>query len=115
MYALNARTGSLKWIYNTTHNAYPATYPAVSGNVVYVANGKLFGLDSKTGSLEWEYPLNEFMESSPVISEGMMYVTSMKVGGEESYLYAFSQPHGGGTKERAIGFEAVNYAKIGLL
>ncbi|GAA1991461.1 PQQ-binding-like beta-propeller repeat protein [Kitasatospora viridis] len=88
-YALDAKTGATKWVYDTTPVAGPADAShqnlirdgaAVSGGRVYFGDsrGYVYALDTKTGKLDWaakadDHPLAE-MTSSPLVSDGKVYI-----------------------------------------
>lgn len=73
MRALNASTGSEIWNYPTE----PDSPPAVYGGYIYF--GTLDGvcaLNAYTGTKLWEYETDSRVESSPAVSDGIVYVGS---------------------------------------
>jgi outer membrane protein assembly factor BamB len=73
MRALNASTGSEIWNYPTE----PDSPPAVYGGYIYF--GTLDGvcaLNAYTGTKLWEYETDSRVESSPAVSDGVVYVGS---------------------------------------
>jgi outer membrane protein assembly factor BamB len=73
MRALNASTGSEIWNYPTE----PDSPPAVYGGYIYF--GTLDGvcaLNAYTGTKLWEYETESRVESSPAVSDGIVYVGS---------------------------------------
>jgi len=92
VYALDAATGSLKWKYATGGEV---SSPSVSNGVVYVGSiDKVYALDAATGSLKWKYKTggmvsdvwslfsgvgySGWVSSTPVISDGVVYVVNPK-------------------------------------
>jgi outer membrane protein assembly factor BamB len=58
---------------------YPASAPAVGGDFAFVAGAnKLYGIHMRRFMKRWEFSLNEKIESSPVIFQGMVFVASEK-------------------------------------
>ncbi len=76
LYALDARTGHVKWAYYTGTNFSGSS--AIANNVVYFSciyscpEGSLYGLDATTGHLLWHYN-GSFSSSPPVIANGFLY------------------------------------------
>lgn len=89
-YALDARTGAVRWMYDLTQVVGPTTNtnpdpvrdgPAVSGGTVYFgdSHGYLFALDRWTGALQWATLLDTVnpdvrITSSPMVFGGRVYV-----------------------------------------
>jgi outer membrane protein assembly factor BamB len=57
--------------------------------VVYYGSGNYYvlALNANTGTLLWESGTNDIIQSSPVVANGVLYVTSTDYN-----LYAFSLP-----------------------
>jgi eukaryotic-like serine/threonine-protein kinase len=97
VYALNARTGSLRWKFKTGDVVHSS--PAVVGGTVYVGGWDTFfyALDASTGALEWKYKTGDDpdehnqvgIQSSPAVVDGVVYF-----GGRDSYLYALQAGNG---------------------
>jgi outer membrane protein assembly factor BamB len=49
--------------------------------------GLLSAVDASNGTLLWTYPFGQYMEASPTVANGMVYVQS-----EDGYIYAFGLP-----------------------
>jgi outer membrane protein assembly factor BamB len=82
VYALDARTGALRWEYDT---GYPATNssPTVYEGVLYVnvQDIELVALDAPSGRLMWKLPIQSgavsaSRRSSPVVSDGILYMAN---------------------------------------
>jgi outer membrane protein assembly factor BamB/tRNA A-37 threonylcarbamoyl transferase component Bud32 len=89
LYALNASTGTLKWVYNTGGGG---SSPAVANGVVYVGSGdyKLYALNASTGQTLWtSAPTGAGIISSPAVANGVVYVGSF-----DHKLYAFDASTG---------------------
>ncbi len=87
VYALNAKTGAVKWIYPTGTSVRAS--PAVANGVVYIGsrNNNLYALNAQTGALLWSYATGGEVESSPVVTNGMVYV-----GSDDGKVYGFGLP-----------------------
>ncbi len=77
-YALDAQTGQLRW--KTFVEGEVQSKALVANNLVYTASRKasVVALDAKTGEAQWEYDYgtNMWVESSPVLANGTIYVGS---------------------------------------
>lgn len=76
IYALDAKTGELKWEYETEGSIYSS--PAVSGGTVYCGSndGHIYALDAKSGEQKWKYRTEGFVEGSPAVCEETIYCVS---------------------------------------
>jgi eukaryotic-like serine/threonine-protein kinase len=83
VYALNASSGALLWIYATGGSVYSS--PAVANGVVYIGSrdDNLYALDATTGAKLWSYTTDWFVDSSPAVANGVVYV-----GSEDDNVYA---------------------------
>ena len=86
-YALNGGTGAVRWSYSTGGEGdgiYSA--PAVANGVVYFGSrddGNMYAFNATTGTKLWSYPVKGLVWGSPVVSNGMVYITTT------TDLYAF--------------------------
>jgi|GEM_PF-5749035 len=83
----------LKWRFQKSPNFLTWCFGFAAGEkIVCVANSdrNLYGLDSETGQQLWIYQLGEKFFSSPVICDGIIYVSSLKFDGAitDQYLRA---------------------------
>jgi eukaryotic-like serine/threonine-protein kinase len=91
VYALDARTGSLRWKF-TTGNVVHAS-PAVAGGVVYIGSWDryFYALDAKTGKMIWRFTTGDDrliynqvgIASSAAVVDGVVYF-----GCRDGHLYA---------------------------
>jgi outer membrane protein assembly factor BamB len=72
VYALNASIGTLIW--NTTGGAWGS--PTVAGGVVYVGSDKVYALNASSGAFVWNYTTGSFVQSSPAVADGKIFVGS---------------------------------------
>ena len=76
IYAIDAATGTERWKLYTGDDVYAS--PAVVDGVVYIGSydDKLYAVDANTGAKLWEYQTDTQLkgESSPVVSEGILYL-----------------------------------------
>ena len=91
VYALDARTGALKWKFKTGDVVHSS--PAVVGGTVYIGGWDTFfyALDAATGALKWKFKTGDDpvfhnqigIASSPAVVDGVVYF-----GCRDSHLYA---------------------------
>ncbi len=98
LYALDARTGTFLWKYDTMErNDFVSSSPAVSNGVVYIGGmkTKIHALDAYCGELLWKYKLpirttvRTGVSSSPAVANGVVYIANM-----DGNLYAFNEETG---------------------
>ena len=106
-YALDARTGALKWKFATEgerrfeakglHGLQPKNQtiadpfdvflssPVVANGSVYFGSGdgNLYALDSATGDLRWKFKTGDVVHASPALADGILFF-----GSWDSYFYA---------------------------
>ena len=80
-YALNARTGTVLWKYQTGSQVGIDSSPAVVSGVVYFGaddpDNSVYALNASTGALLWKYTTGSDVESSPAVVNGVLYVGSL--------------------------------------
>ena len=83
LYALDARSGTLLWHFQT--GSVIISTPAVANGMVYVGSldGTLYALDARSGTLVWHFTSRNGIRSSPALVNGMVYV-----GSRDGILYA---------------------------
>lgn len=96
VYALDIRTGALKWKYNTGDVVHAT--PALLDSVLYIGsfNGTMYALNALNGGLLWTFksvghrffPKGEF-QGSPVAGNGLVFV-----GGRDYNVYAIDARKG---------------------
>ncbi len=76
VYALDGKTGSKKWEFNTSNKGISSPAIGPDGTVYFGSRDKkIYALNGKTGSKKWEYETGSEVCSSPVIgSDGTVYV-----------------------------------------
>ncbi|HEY1199395.1 MAG TPA: PQQ-binding-like beta-propeller repeat protein [Niastella sp.] len=85
LYAIDANTGAHLWWYNCGVSLEMSS-PTVVNGVVYIGGwydvsnfnkaGSLFAINATTGALVWEKLPNTGFSSSPVVSNGMLYISA---------------------------------------
>ncbi len=101
VYALDAASGQLLWK-RDTQGAVVST-PAVAGDRVVVGNRAydVLALDAKTGDVAWKrYVWFSWIESSPVVRDGVAYVGSSDAAGVFAFDVASGSPPLGGRRLR---------------
>lgn len=85
VYALNASTGQIKWIFRTGN--FVASAPAVANGVVYIESddGNFYALNAGTGAPLWQYKVSNSGASGPAVANGLVYIGSQD-------LYTFHLP-----------------------
>ncbi len=83
LYALDTRTGHLRWRFPTGGGVVSS--PAVAAGVVYVGSHdeNVYALDARTGRERWHFPTGDYVDSSPAVAAGVVYV-----GSDDHNLYA---------------------------
>lgn len=81
LYSLDASTGKKIWEY-----IEPSSYPNFSGSTIYNGiliigggYGKLLAFDEASGNLKWSYATENYVTTSPVISNGKLYLNINKL------------------------------------
>ena len=90
-YAINASTGALRWAAFQCAEVIGSS-PTVAGNTVYVGcytDGKVYAYSTSNGSLKWSAATGGNIFSSPVVSNGIVYV-----GSYDGKLYAWDATTG---------------------
>ena len=90
-FALDEETGETIWSYGTER--FPARdFPAVVVDGVYYfsPDNVLYALDASTGQPLWSYQTSGFIDSEPLVAEGMVYM-----GSEDGRFYALDAATGG--------------------
>jgi len=82
LFAVDALTGEVKWVYRTTQ---PCLAPVVANGAVYVAckDNALLAIDAESGQERWKYKTPHPPISHPVVGNGVIYFI-----GEEGVMYA---------------------------
>ena len=92
LYVFDAATGNLQWSYTAGTYYYMPSSPAVVNGVVYFGgsfpNDSIYALDANTGALLWSYYTGGAVGSSPVVSNGVVYI------GAQDSLYALNASTG---------------------
>lgn len=77
--ALDANSGEVRWAYQVTGRVASPTIAsgtAYFGSNTYAGDNRVYALDAATGSLKWSYTAESWVESSPAVADGMVYVTA---------------------------------------
>ena len=103
LYALNASNGQLLWKYEASHGTTFATsvssatvangvvYFGLTGAVGFIGSDsyRMYALNASNGNLLWIYSPEDHVESSPAVSDGMVYF-----GSEDRRMYALDASTG---------------------
>jgi outer membrane protein assembly factor BamB len=75
LYALDAGTGAVRWIYDSCCEDLISSDPAVANGILYVGlfDTGLLALDARTGATLWSYPPLARVFSSPAVAKGIVY------------------------------------------
>jgi outer membrane protein assembly factor BamB len=78
LYALDAETGDPRWRFDTGGIVQGAAAVASGKVIVGSRSAKLFAVNADSGELEWEHVHEDgsWVESSPVVREGVVYIGS---------------------------------------
>lgn len=81
LYALNMNTGTLAWRY-LVGLSLESSSPTVVNNIVYIgansasSNGGVYAINATTGQLIWVAFQTTAFNSSPIIADGQLFITS---------------------------------------
>jgi outer membrane protein assembly factor BamB len=75
LYALEARTGAVRWRFRTGGRVYSS--PAVADGLVFVGSmsRRLHAVHAATGRAAWSYDAGGFVDASPAVAAGVVYVS----------------------------------------
>ena len=85
VYALDAKTGTVKWG-SISIGLFQYSSPAMVNGVVYIGseNYNLYALNANSGTVLWSYSTGYSILSSPTLVNGIVYI-----GSDDYKLYAF--------------------------
>jgi outer membrane protein assembly factor BamB len=85
--ALDAVSGTKKWMFSMGGSSTMVSDPAVSNGVVYVGSGdnNLYAINAVTGTEKWRFPTGNWIFSSPTVANGIVYI-----GSGDDNLYAIN-------------------------
>lgn len=92
VYAINAESGALRWVYPREGNLDAIVGAVVVGmdNLYFAcSDGKVYALDAATGDMLWEFATEDKIWSTPAYDAGTLYVGSF-----DKNLYALSAADG---------------------
>jgi outer membrane protein assembly factor BamB len=137
LYALDAKTGNSKWSFpvqktlqpfqiNTPFEGRPnevMSVPAVVNGIVYVGTRSgLYALDSQTGKPMWKFATESTVESTPIVQEEKVYISSSNVSRDRGYIYGLNAQsgklqwkysvEGGGVKALAIADNVIYFGSF---
>jgi outer membrane protein assembly factor BamB len=114
IYAIDKRTGDLKWIVRSSH---PLSSPiSISGSRLYMGtdNGYLVSLDQKTGATLWRYRTPGIVRA-PIVN----FLNMIFFGTDNGFVYSISEDDAGVTKlwrnRAGTGVQSLNYTHKGIL
>ncbi len=78
MFAVDRMTGLKTWEFVALAGIDPEASPSVAGDTILLGDtrGHLYGLDSTTGELQWTVQVDGAIRSTPVVADGVVYVTT---------------------------------------
>jgi outer membrane protein assembly factor BamB len=92
-YALDAYTGNMIWTYPLEASpSSSGSTPAVYGGIVYIGSfwdGNVYALNASNGRKIWNYTTGAFVESSPAVAYGIVYI-----GSDDGNFYALNATSG---------------------
>ena len=89
MYALNAKDGTIKWIFKTG-DSVTSTPNFLKGMLYFGSSDKnIYALDVKTGKQKWVFKTNGAIYAEPKIKDGVIYV-----GSWDKHFYAIDINNG---------------------
>ena len=78
MFAVDRMTGLKTWEFVAPAGIDPEASPSIAGDTILLGDtrGNLFGLDSTTGELQWTVEVDGAIRATPVVADGVVYVTT---------------------------------------
>jgi eukaryotic-like serine/threonine-protein kinase len=93
VYALNAITGKVRWVYPKEGSIGPVIgSPVVVGDIVYASSsdGRVYAMDTTYGELEWKSDvLDEKLWAPPLVTQDAVYVSTF-----DGHIYSLSLKDG---------------------
>lgn len=92
--ALDSKSGSLLWEFETT--GHVPSSPAIADGIIFFStlNGFVYALDAATGEEKWEFDSGARIRSSVAIHDSHLIVGSYRLGGGGGELFALSTTDG---------------------
>jgi outer membrane protein assembly factor BamB len=98
VYALDSRTGVLKWYFPFPDDSDTDSSPALGADgTVYIGSdkGTLYALDGRTGNLKWSFIAVGEISGAPALGlNGMVYVSALNSAKTEARTYALDGESG---------------------
>ena len=91
VHAVDAETGDLVWVAESPYPIDAGLAPSVHGDRVYAQGaeyGAFYALDAATGRIAWQAEVGGYVESSPTVLDGVVYLTVI------NQAYAFDEATG---------------------
>ncbi|HEX7457845.1 MAG TPA: PQQ-binding-like beta-propeller repeat protein [Ginsengibacter sp.] len=83
IFALDANTGLLKWKYTATVSALESSNAFDKGFIYTGIGNNISSIDTASKKITWNFTTGGFVESTPTIANGILYINS-----NDGYLYA---------------------------
>lgn len=89
-YAIDAKDGTIKWIYRNATDGYRSS-PAAVNDLIFAGSedGTLYAFNARTGEPAWFVHTGRRIDSSPAVSDGIVYV-----GNDNGVIFAFDARSG---------------------
>jgi outer membrane protein assembly factor BamB len=126
VFALDASTGAERWNHQVT-TTFDYCVPAVADGRVYIAGrrassatggmstaGDLYALDTATGHPHWRIPTDSWVEASPAVGGGRVYLATRGSSISQATLSAFDAPSGALHWRTKINFRSTNVLADGV-
>jgi outer membrane protein assembly factor BamB len=98
VYALDSRTGALKWYFTFPDESDTDSSPALGADgTVYIGSdkGTLYALDGRTGNLKWSFVAVGEISGAPALGpDGTVYVSALNLAKTEAKAYALDGASG---------------------
>ncbi len=94
LYALDPATGANLWTTDFASDPFFSS-PSVANGVVYIGStdDRVWALDATTGEKLWSYKTGYFVDASPTVSDGKLYVGSDNMYASNSPTPNTSEAH----------------------
>jgi len=97
IYAIEKETANKKWRFSTSpYDRSIVKTPALDGNTLYASTqeGQVYAINLETGREKWRFESEDGGFTSPVVSDGSIYVAASNWDDESDKLYALDKEGG---------------------
>lgn len=118
VYALDSRTGAIRWIFSLPDGSETESSPALgTDGTVYIGSdsGTLYALDGRTGTQEWAFVAVGEISGAPALgTDGAVHISAASSTGTETRTYAIDGASGALKWVTSLASESANSVALGI-